>query len=353
MEDDVEIKNFDFIESFVNSNTNYASYGPIHTWKLWKIKETRKDIITYATYKPWPNRFYTPGSVTALTKKALDTVGGLSCQFIGLGMEHMEWSYRMYKSGMSLDKPENYVMPNWTKSLGFFDVERNPRTKKNGRRNKNIYDYLIEKEEIKNTDYLDRNLFVKKIPKIFGLGFSKTGTSTLNHALKILGYKSCHYPNDSHTCNQLRDKRFFLDIMKTNDALTDIQTVPFYKQFEDLYDCKFIMTTRDKDKWLKSITNHFNYHHAKAPVSKNINTMTEMSKFILPLVFDKPSLWSKDHFSKIYKEHLKGCRKHFENKFNYLEIDICGGEGWETLCPFLDKPIPKRQFPHEGKSTYR
>ena len=30
---------------------------------------------------------------------------------------------------------------------------------------------------------------------------------------------------------------------------------------------------------------------------------------------------------------------------NLLVMNICAGEGWETLCPFLNKHTPNVQFP--------
>jgi hypothetical protein len=33
-----------------------------------------------------------------------------------------------------------------------------------------------------------------------------------------------------------------------------------------------------------------------------------------------------------------------------LVIDICAREGWETLCPFVGKPIPDAPFPHVNRS---
>jgi hypothetical protein len=33
-----------------------------------------------------------------------------------------------------------------------------------------------------------------------------------------------------------------------------------------------------------------------------------------------------------------------------LVMNICAGEGWEKLCPFLGLAIPKVKFPHEFKT---
>ena len=33
-------------------------------------------------------------------------------------------------------------------------------------------------------------------------------------------------------------------------------------------------------------------------------------------------------------------------------IDLTRGEGWEVLCPFLEKEIPRESFPHRNKSSF-
>ena len=35
-----------------------------------------------------------------------------------------------------------------------------------------------------------------------------------------------------------------------------------------------------------------------------------------------------------------------------LVMNICDGEGWEVLCPFLNKPIPNVIFPKKNVTIY-
>jgi hypothetical protein len=44
--------------------------------------------------------------------------------------------------------------------------------------------------------------------------------------------------------------------------------------------------------------------------------------------------------------HYKNVLEYFKNRpDDLLIIDICAGQGWEKLCPFLDKPLPQYPFP--------
>ena len=41
--------------------------------------------------------------------------------------------------------------------------------------------------------------------------------------------------------------------------------------------------------------------------------------------------------------------EHFKDRpEDLLIIDICSGEGFEKLAPFLDRPLPTQTFPHKG-----
>ena len=70
--------------------------------------------------------------------------------------------------------------------------------------------------------------------KIFGIGLSKTGTTSLTQALQILGYQALHYPRDDRTLEQLLHADFRLDLFERFDALTDTTIVPYYKCFDRL-----------------------------------------------------------------------------------------------------------------------
>ena len=58
-----------------------------------------------------------------------------------------------------------------------------------------------------------------------------------------------------------------------------------------------------------------------------------------------------DRFSFVYEQHLRNVRDYFANRpADYLELDVCDGEGWEKLSGFLGHPAPTTPFPHRGSS---
>ena len=60
--------------------------------------------------------------------------------------------------------------------------------------------------------------------------------------------------------------------------------------------------------------------------------------------------FDRDRFARAYEEHERGVREYFrERPGDLLVMDICAGDGWEKLCPFLGLPAPPAPFPHANE----
>lgn len=167
------------------------------------------------------------------------------------------------------------------------------------------------------------------IVKVFGIGLSRTGTTSLTMALIEMGYDAKHYPKA-------------LSIMKeaeNHDALTDISVIPAYKDLSRKYpNAKFILTTRKIDSWLASCKAHWR---------KKNRLEGSMANLIRRAVYGTAS-FDPDLFSQAYSAHMKDVTNFFsgDQKDRLLIMDICAGEDYEKLCPFLGKPMIKGKFPH-------
>lgn len=183
-------------------------------------------------------------------------------------------------------------------------------------------------------------------PQIFGIGLSRTATSSLNRALNILGFHAIHWLNP-HTKTIISDNDFVLF-----DAFTDI---PVSYQFEKLYhtfpNSQFIYSSRSQNSWVKSIAIH--YQNNRNIVAPTALCLADRSGRFGGAV--RPVEWSLygqyDTWDEAYVQFAKRVRHFFSDKptSRFLELNVCGGEGWEKLCPFLDKPIPDVLFPNENK----
>jgi len=169
--------------------------------------------------------------------------------------------------------------------------------------------------------------------KVFGIGLSRSGSMALNSALKILGYRSLFV---------LTDTQFEKSLSKY-DAFTHVPLAMMYKELDRRFpDSKFILNVRDPESWLQSCEKRWAAtESARAAVTRE-----------LQLRLYGTDRFDREIFRRAYDQHLNDVSKHFAGREHALLIlDICGGEGFEKLCPFLGKPIPTQPFPHENSAS--
>ena len=185
--------------------------------------------------------------------------------------------------------------------------------------------------------------------KVFIIGLNKTGTTTLEHALKILGYNVKPY-HDNVVIKCHKNPSLHLRVVtKDYNAFQDIPYCTYWKELYELYpNAKFILTVRsDADKWIKSLINHT----LKVTADKS-NKFNALLTNELTYGYKYPG-FHESEFKKQYYEHNLKVRRFFRDKDNFLEFQLSNvDDKWKVLCDFLDKPIPKEEFPYANKSTY-
>lgn len=180
------------------------------------------------------------------------------------------------------------------------------------------------------------------INKIFGIGLSRTATTSLTQALEILGYRASHWEDHDLINQHLIKNQFELSLLKEYDALIDSPIPSIYQELDKTYPhSKFILTVRDFDSWLKSVRQHYLVN--VGPENPSFNTALGFGSWY----FDEKK------FSRTYYEHEAEVKAYFKNRpADLLILDICKGEGWEKLCSFLAKPIPDVPFPFKNQIDY-
>jgi hypothetical protein len=186
--------------------------------------------------------------------------------------------------------------------------------------------------------------------KIFNIGLPKTGTTSLNQALHDLGFNSIHNPK--YFRQQAMEGRYHFD----NDdwqALTNFGE-HFYPQLDAAYpNSKFILTVRDENDWLASWQRQVGSSTGDELPTRWIWTRPlRMWQRKLRRVLEADTRITHMHaridIFGTYRFHAERClyvyrlhRKNAEDYFkdrpqDFLIMDICGGDGWEKLCPFLE-----------------
>lgn len=190
--------------------------------------------------------------------------------------------------------------------------------------------------------------------RIFGIGLSKTGTTSLTRALQILGFSTNHFP---YAALRYQSGRLSLDSGRIRewDAATDSPVALFFRQLADEFpDGKFILTTRNIDSWLNSC--EFNHIWPGDYVRrKGIRLLPHIRKILcLHRSVYGTEQFRREVFRRAYDRHCAAVIDHFRRiDHELLIIDICGGEGWEPLCEFLDVPVPDVPFPYENVGKFK
>ncbi len=173
--------------------------------------------------------------------------------------------------------------------------------------------------------------------KIFGIGISKTGTLSLASALVVLGYRSIHLP-------------MTLEQIDLNDAATDITVACRFEELDRLYPgSKFIFTEREMAEWLRSCR----YHFTRRIVLEWLSPKTRALIVAARKGMYGTERFDPQTFAKTYLRHREKVFAYFrERPGDLLVMNICGGDGWNKLCPFLERPVPEQPFPYRNQSGY-
>lgn len=182
--------------------------------------------------------------------------------------------------------------------------------------------------------------------KVFGIGFHKTGTSSLHQALKILGYRAIHgdprfgppYGDEGRSLiQQLQQGDYQLPTLEQYGAFTDNPYFSIWKELDRHYPgSKFILTIRDEADWLRSCVDYYR--------DKRIRPMRQwmFGENADPSSGEK----AQQAWLEAYRRHNADITDHFKHRpDDLLVMNIIKGEGWEKLCPFLKLPQPGQSFP--------
>jgi len=177
-------------------------------------------------------------------------------------------------------------------------------------------------------------------PKVFCIGFHKTGTTSLTAALTRLDY---HVTGP----NGIKDpdiEKNVIDmahqLVPKFDAFQDNPWPVIYQELDQHYpNSKFILTLRDPDSWIKSQVKHFG------------KEVTPMRQWIYGAGCPEGN---EEIYLNRFNQHYAEVHEYFKHRPDDLLImDLRQGDGWGKLCSFLCKDAPTSSFPHSNKASDR
>jgi hypothetical protein len=189
---------------------------------------------------------------------------------------------------------------------------------------------------------MDKNK-AKEKQKVFGIGWAKTGTTTLGECFKILGFSHLSQRLDLVSNYYKKDMNEIFKLVNNFDSFEDFPWNIMYKELDEKYpNSKFILTKRNSEDWMRSYTNM---------VKNEKNSPSEERK----LLYGEASVFgNEEKFLKRYLKHNKEILDYFKNRDNdLLIVDWSKGDGWKEICNFLDKDTPNKKFPHANKGSYK
>lgn len=185
-------------------------------------------------------------------------------------------------------------------------------------------------------------------PKVFGIGLSRTGTTSLCNALSMLGYSSIHW------ANPLTLELIGEDDIPLFDAFTDITVCTDFEGLAARWpDARFIHTMRPRDSWVRAFAAHYARAHgtgdfqelqALAATPDSFHHGTGFLDVHDRLYFRHPSP------EAAWDAHEARVRRFFASQppGRCLEFSVFRGDGWAELCAFLGKPVPAAPFPWDN-----
>lgn len=224
---------------------------------------------------------------------------------------------------------------------------------------------------------VDRHNGKRTVPmEVLSLGFSRTGTLSMQEALSILAYPHpYHYSDifanvkDADMWQEALNAKFknpdpnfpwrehFDKLLGDCGAVTDAPSVLFWKELVDAYpEAKVVLVERDEDKW---------YPSASTLIEGVLNPFAQyVLRYTDPLWFGRiigcGAAWIEAFFGSANPTQAKknaraAYRKHYADIRAYVPkkrlLNYQLGSGWEPLCKFLGKKEPEVPFPHRNEAA--
>lgn len=222
---------------------------------------------------------------------------------------------------------------------------------------------------------IDRRGLSRTVPlQVLALGYSRTGTLSMQKAFEILGYSNPYHFSSFY--DNVRDCDIWLDLIARKfdgkgppvtkadfdgllgrcGAITDMPCHLFAAELIEFYpDAKIVLVERDLESWFKSwsafLDNSFN------PVFPLLGKLDPEFLGRIASVgiagvdkqvgSGKTATVAKARSKEEYRKHYALVRS-LATEERLLNFSLA--DGWEPLCKFLEKPVPDVPFPHVNDS---
>lgn len=207
--------------------------------------------------------------------------------------------------------------------------------------------------------------------QVIGVGFARTGTTSLKAALEALDLGPCYHMLD--VLAEPRRIRQWLAIGRGAPpdwdgvfagyhSAVDWPVAAYWRALADHYpDAKLVLTVRDPQAWYDSMrrtifrqvidpprdlrTAMFRVLGAVSPHLRAFLAMTDAC--IQRPIFDG-RVGDREYAVSVFERHIEEvCAAFTPQRLLVYRV----ADGWGPLCDFLGTPVPDRPFPHENSTA--
>ena len=175
--------------------------------------------------------------------------------------------------------------------------------------------------------------------RIAGIGWHKTGTTTLCHCMREFGFHHRSWDPKDFELWRGGDHEQLMSIAERHESCDDFPWPFLFREIDARFPgTRFILTRRrDPETWFGSICKHAN---RTGPLAYR--------EWVYGHAMPHEH---REHFVAIYEGHNEAVRDHFKDRPGDL-LEVCWeeGDGWRELAEFLGTSVPERAFPHANRS---
>lgn len=195
-------------------------------------------------------------------------------------------------------------------------------------------------------------------------GFGRTGTLSLKVALQKLGYARCYHmiellkkPGHANTWTGIArgDQPNWPGLFDGYRSVVDWPAAYFWRELVEFYPrAKVILSVRDAEKWWQSISNTVfaaiggafpeGATEPQLPPDQPQERREQLicARAIISEGTFQGRIDEREHCISVYEQHnAEVIRSVPQDRLFVYEIK----QGWDPLCDFLHKPVPKEAFP--------
>jgi hypothetical protein len=204
--------------------------------------------------------------------------------------------------------------------------------------------------------------------QVIGAGFGRTGTSSLQEALEILGFGPCYHMSvvfkdptgvnkwDTVGVNRMEHhrsptKQEWEDIFEGHQSTVDFPAAIYYPELLQHYpDAKVILTVRDNSEaWYKSVSETiapapplWDFIYGITGLNNPVFQRMVLNNIWRPICGGRSQARQKDILIQAFEAHNAKCQATVPaDKLLVFNVK----EGWEPLCAFLNCPVPAKEVP--------